>query len=65
MVNPRFEDQRTNRVGDNDGVIVLRSDSKNELVALVPRSEILPIARISIDSDVTLRNIIFKHKNWH
>jgi len=60
MVNPRFYDQRTNRIGDDDRVVVLSSNSENKLVTLVPCSKVLPITGIAIDSDVTLRNGIFK-----
>ena len=62
MLNPRFDYQGTNRVGDNDGIVILCSNSKNKLVALVPCSEILPVARITVNGDVTLRNVIFKHE---
>lgn len=60
MIDPGFDDQRTNGVDDHDSVVVLSSDSKNELVTLMPCSQILPITRISIYSDVTLIGVIFK-----
>jgi hypothetical protein len=40
VVDPELEDKRTNRMHDNDRVIVLRCDCADERVAITPCHEI-------------------------
>jgi hypothetical protein len=63
MIDPGFNDQRTNGVDDHDSVVVLSSDSKNKLVALMPCSQILPVTRVSIYSDITLIGVLCSSKS--
>lgn len=54
VFNPRFKDKRTNAVCNDNGVVVLGGHREDELVSLVPSSQILPVTYISIDRNVFL-----------
>ena len=47
MVDPGLEDERPDAVHNDDGVVVLRSDSENEIVSTVPGRQVLPVSYIS------------------
>ena len=54
MLNPRFKNERSYAVSNDNRVVVLSRNRKNELIAIVPGRQILPVAGIAIYSDVSL-----------
>ena len=51
-VDPGLEDEGSDRVDDDDGVLVVRRDRLDELVSSHPRGKVLTIALIILDSDI-------------
>lgn len=54
MLNPRLKDEGSNAVRNDDRVVVLSRNGKDEVVAVVPSCQILPVTFVSIDSDIVL-----------
>lgn len=54
VLNPRFKNKRSNAVCNDNRVVVLSRDSKDELIAFVPSSQILPVTYVPVDSNVGL-----------
>lgn len=57
MVNPRLHYQRAHRVHDNDRVLVDRGHRIHQVVAIMPRSQVLAVALVAVDRDVVLARV--------
>lgn len=54
VLNPRFKNEGSNTVCNDDRVVVLSRNSKDELIAFVPSRQILPVTYVPIDSYILL-----------
>lgn len=57
MVNPRLHYQRAHRVHNNDRVLVDRGHRIHQVVAIMPRSQVLAVALVAVDRDVVLARV--------
>ncbi len=42
---------------DYDGVVVFRSDGINQIIAVMPRGQIVPVSRVAVDGYVTFTRV--------
>lgn len=54
VLHPRLDDQRSDAVHHHDRVVVLRSHSQDQLVAPVPRSQVLSVSDVAVHGDERL-----------
>lgn len=54
VLNPRFENEGSNAVCNDDCIVVLSRNSKDELVAFVPSRQIVPVTNVPINSNIGL-----------
>jgi hypothetical protein len=52
VLNPGLNEERSNTVDNDNGVVVLGSDSLNELVSLEPSSQVPAVTHVAIECDV-------------
>lgn len=57
MVNPRLHNQRAHRVHDNNCVLVDRRHRIHQVVAIMPRGQVLAVALVAVDGDVVLARV--------
>ena len=57
MINPRFNYGWSNRVNDNNSVLVVVSNSFDEGVGILPKGQVLPITFIPVDRDVLFARV--------
>lgn len=54
VLNPRFKNERSNAVRNDDGVVILGGDGEDELISLMPSGQILPVTCVSINRNIAL-----------
>ena len=57
MVVPRANKDRTYGVHNDDSVVALRRHVRDQVVTVVPESQVVAVTLIAIDSDVTLTGV--------
>jgi hypothetical protein len=60
MVDPAFDDHRAHRMQNHNSIVAVVGRRRDQCFPTVPKSEILPVARIAIDSDVSLSGICIR-----
>lgn len=63
MIIPGLDQDGTNSVHDDDGVVALRGDSVDKSVAIVPKCEVVTVALIAIEDDITFASVCVREDN--
>src|SRR5271154_5109187 len=65
MICPFLHINLSDRVDNHDGIGTVPSDSLDELIAILPCRQVIPISLIAVDGDVSLARIRLDKRETH